>query len=1018
MASPTSENKLECKSMVLKLHTLFDIPRDLVSLDSRRENVELVLKPTAKYYSENKRFCKLDLPEQYVTFSSSSIIFKGDRFVLDFYAAPPQFGLSTVRAATLHRASSFANSAPANAAELHSSHGLSSTTTPGVASSTGKMNLPAESDVRASGGGGGITAKPRTAFGDYVSEDDHDVNMQSPATAKLKPSATPRDAPPAGAAPSNEITLRYPTRPDLKVIIEVMVGARQRRHDSSAVRWITPSWADRSVPGSISTFAAADGEVVRHKLVNRFVGLTVGHLSCTMELPYSTDDLREVCVFKPSAMADAADRLCDDYERLCRFFSHASEEQLQKVRERRSQRRSTFVERLQSGASELSIYRGLLLEACPNYFTRRIRRICTMYPPTPQSSAWVHTDAEKLVEEHAGREMELIRSLCAELGPDLSAISPRNRFLSYTNVQPLGEELWRWIRENFANQENDILDYEPDVFMEALALQYGTPEPTPIQYGFPPISYELDRRAYFCDSLRFPVNREHHRYRDEALAARQSRLPLQLTPCERPLHPIRPTSRNVGEIDILLEKYKPEFVQIVPSIADAMECVTQQNERLLQRLMRDAQAPGAAAAAAGVRERMRSLPYEVCPHGFQLFQSERATGTYVALLNRFAEYTYISPSTLLSSVIYLDRLCLRHPRLLLTSRNIEKLLVAAVRVASKVVDLRSVNNKNFANVFSLMIQDMNDLESEFLKLMGFDFFLSPKEFNNYAHLVQLSGTCQQMSSSLRLSSTNLHANATGVDNQADVSRSGGGGGGGTAASGVPADRSESPQQQETTTNDNAGGVGMGGSGSGTNSATVCRSVNGRVLVADGAGAAVAVAPATTTTTTTVAAATAAASSSSDASPSVAAATRPPGVPMHPSSPPPRGTAVGVNGSGPSTQADDGTVNGATGSSSGGGGGGVQQYFASASPSGMSPTRAGVAGRVRASSSTAVSNPPEQGRTTFNAEPGVGCKPAVPGSSSNGGASHSSNGYTVATSGGGASMSQAEIVSGSRAVGIV
>ncbi|TPP44988.1 Cyclin family protein [Leishmania donovani] len=692
MASLGAEHKLECKSMVLTLHTLFDIPRDLVSLHSRRESVELVLKPTAKYYSENKRFCKLDLPEQHVAFSPSSIIFKHDRFVLDFESAPPPCGLSFARSSTPHGAASFANSMPSNF--LDSLAVNTTLTAPGVASSTGKMPLHFEK-----------------------CDEDQDVNLRSPSSLKLRTSTTTLSS----AMPPNQIVLRYPTRSDLKVIVEVMVGARQRRHDSSAVRWITPS-----------TFAAADGEVMRHKLVNRFVGLTVGHLSCTMELPHAADDLREVTAFAPTAIADAAERLCNDYERLRRFHTADTEEQLNAVRSERPVRLRDFVEQLSTGASESSIYRGLLLEVCP-------ASLCAA-----SSSSWVRTDAETLAAEYTGREMSLIRNLCAELGPDLSAISPRNRFLSYTSVQPLGDELWKWIKDNYAHQENDILDYEPDIFMESLALHYGTPEPAPIQYGFSPISYELDRRAYFCDSLRFPVNREHHRYRDEAMAARQMRVPLQLTPCERPLRPIRPTSRSVGEIDILLEKYKPEFVQLVPSIADAMECVTQQNERLLRELLRESQpAAGAAAANAGTR----------VPHGFHLFQSERPSGSYVALLTRFAEYTYISVSTLLASVIYLDRLCLRHPRLLLTARNIEKLLVAAVRVASKVVDLRSVNNKNFASVFSVPVQDMNELESEFLKLMNFDFFLSPKEFNNYAHLVQLPAAYMQMPSSVRLSST-------------------------------------------------------------------------------------------------------------------------------------------------------------------------------------------------------------------------------------------------------------------------
>ncbi|KPI84320.1 cyclin 11 putative (CYC11) [Leptomonas seymouri] len=979
--------------MLLRLHTLFDIPRDLVSLDSRRENIELVLKPTAKYYSENKRFCKLGLPEQFVAFSPSSIIFKGDRFVLDFNSLPPQGGLPTARAATPHGVPAFASSVPANSTELHPPHRFSNSNAPVAARSTDRMILLSEGDVRASRCGG-IAPKSSTAFCDYAGDDDHDKNMKSPTAAKLKATSMNTAAP-------NEIILRYPTRSDLKVIIEVMVGVRQRRHDSSAVRWITPSWVDQSAPGSISTFAAADGEVMRHKVVNRFVGLTVGHLSCTMELPYASDDLREVCVVQPSAMADAAERLCDDHELLCRFYANASEEQLNKMHAERPHRHAAFMEHLQGGASEESIHRTLLLEVCPNYFVRRIRRICTMYPPTPQSSAWVRTDAEKLAEEHAGHEMELIRSLCAELGPDLSAISPRNRFLSYTNVQPLGEELWRWIRENFSNQENDILDYEPDVFMEALALQYRTPEPTPIQYGFPPISYEPDRRAYFCDLLRFPVNREHHRYRDEALAARQSRVPLQLTPNERPLHPVRPTSRNVGEIDILLEKYKPEFVQIVPSIADAMECVTQQSERLLQRLMRESQQQANVAGVNGARERMRSMPYESCPHGFQIFQSERATGTYVALLNRFAEYTYISPSTLLSAMIYLDRLCLLHPRLLLTSRNIEKLLVAAVRVASKVVDLRSVNNKNFANVFSIMIQDMNDLESEFLKLMDFDFFLSSKEFNSYARLVQLPVTHLPLSTSTRLSSANINAAGIGSESQIEAPRWG-------VTAAVDA------QDGEGTHEHPSDGVSVSGS------SMVRRSVNGRVPVEIG------------NTMTTVVTATPAGPSDVSVTTSLART----GMPMMPSAPPPRGTTVTTSTSGTGSC---GYTEDTTGSVSNGG----PQYWLSSSSSAKSPTRAGVTGRpkpsVACASSAAIADYSNNSRGTANVEAGarasasastnqtstnvantgVGYKQAS--ACANGGnasgAPHPSKGYGVSGGGGNTGMTQAEFVAGSRALSI-
>lgn len=727
--------------MVLTVHTLFDIPRDLVSLDPRRESVELVLKPSAKYYFENKRFSKLDLPEQYISFSPSSILFKRDRFVLDFDASlPTGTGRPLSRSGTPRRAASFGNGTQSNGTDT-----LSATTV-----SMPPTSKHAEGDARLS------HPRPFQAFAE-TPDLDREETSSAPASSMARQVA-------GVTMERNQLLVRYPTRTDLKVIIEVMVGVRQRRHDSSAVRWITPSWEDRSIQGSISSFASADGEVVRHKLVNRFVGLTVGHLSCTMSLPHAEEDLR-LLPNSSVAIAAATERLCDDWQRLIQMHSASTAEERKKkalvAAKDRPTRRQKIFNQLYEGETETAIYGAMLLEVAPQYYVNRIRRICATYPPTPQSSSWVHADAEKLAADYTGREMTLIRHLCAELGPDLSSISPRNRFLSYTNVQQLGEELWRWITDRFAPYENEILDYEPDIFMEALAQHYGKAEPAPIQYGFPAISYELDRRAYFCDTLRFPMNRGHQRYRDEAIEARRVRIPLQLTPHERPLFPIDPSSRHVSEIDILLEKYKPEFAQIVPSIADAMEAVTQQNEQLFRNLLAEQQKRPRSnrnGTSPSSGKDNYALPYEVCPSGFQLFQSERPSVFYVALLSRFAEYTYISPSSLLAAIIYLDRLCSRYPRLLLTSRNIEKLLVAAVRVSSKVVDLRSVNNKNIANIFGIGLSEINEMEAEFLKLMDFDFFLSPTEFNNYAHLLQMPAACTQMSSSLRLSSAALPSN--------------------------------------------------------------------------------------------------------------------------------------------------------------------------------------------------------------------------------------------------------------------
>eukprot|EP00658_Telonema_sp_P-2_P002961 TRINITY_DN11090_c0_g2_i2.p1 TRINITY_DN11090_c0_g2~~TRINITY_DN11090_c0_g2_i2.p1 ORF type:complete len:103 (-),score=25.36 TRINITY_DN11090_c0_g2_i2:551-859(-) len=56
----------------------------------------------------------------------------------------------------------------------------------------------------------------------------------------------------------------------------------------------------------------------------------------------------------------------------------------------------------------------------------------------------------------------------------------------------------------------------------------------------------------------------------------------------------------------------------------------------------------------------------------------------------------------------------------------------AVRVASKVVDLRSLNNKNFAAVGGVGNRHLNELEDAFLKYIKFDLFLAPPEFAEYS----------------------------------------------------------------------------------------------------------------------------------------------------------------------------------------------------------------------------------------------------------------------------------------------
>ena len=192
---------------------------------------------------------------------------------------------------------------------------------------------------------------------------------------------------------------------------------------------------------------------------------------------------------------------------------------------------------------------------------------------------------------------------------------------------------------------------------------------------------------------------------------RRRQKPLfQMTPGERETSRVSRGGRQLSELEILQDKHEPEFRLIVPVVADVLTSCVEQHTELSKTTQRD----------------QRYVQYETnAVPGIQIED-------YV---HRLAEYTYISPATLIASLIFLDRLCVRHTTLLITNLNVFKLFFVAVRVASKVVDLRTLNNKNFAAVGGISNRHLNDLEAKFLIDMRFDLYIQPREFYLYGQKV-------------------------------------------------------------------------------------------------------------------------------------------------------------------------------------------------------------------------------------------------------------------------------------------
>ncbi|CAO3683996.1 unnamed protein product [Rhizopus stolonifer] len=91
-------------------------------------------------------------------------------------------------------------------------------------------------------------------------------------------------------------------------------------------------------------------------------------------------------------------------------------------------------------------------------------------------------------------------------------------------------------------------------------------------------------------------------------------------------------------------------------------------------------------------------------------------------LRRIVKYTSVEKSCLLILLIYIDRVCDRHPHFTVSSLTAHRFLITAVTVSSKALSDSYCTNSHYAKVGGISTQEINALELEFLRLI--DWHLS------------------------------------------------------------------------------------------------------------------------------------------------------------------------------------------------------------------------------------------------------------------------------------------------------
>jgi hypothetical protein len=113
------------------------------------------------------------------------------------------------------------------------------------------------------------------------------------------------------------------------------------------------------------------------------------------------------------------------------------------------------------------------------------------------------------------------------------------------------------------------------------------------------------------------------------------------------------------------------------------------------------------------------------------FQSSSVPGiSVVDYLQRISSFAKCSDSCFIVALVYLDRL-IESRRVALTVLNVYRLMITTVLVAAKMFEDEYFNNSFYARLGGVSVAELNVLELEFVKLLGFSTHVDVATSNRY-----------------------------------------------------------------------------------------------------------------------------------------------------------------------------------------------------------------------------------------------------------------------------------------------
>jgi len=130
------------------------------------------------------------------------------------------------------------------------------------------------------------------------------------------------------------------------------------------------------------------------------------------------------------------------------------------------------------------------------------------------------------------------------------------------------------------------------------------------------------------------------------------------------------------------------------------------------------------AAVAKVDERSREVK--------TIFDAVVAPAISIrSYLRRIIKYIQCSSQAVILSLIYIDRLIERRA-FAVTQHNAHRLLLSSILIAAKTFDDEFYSNGFFSQVGGILVEELNNLEMEFLFLLQFNTFVTTEKYNEYS----------------------------------------------------------------------------------------------------------------------------------------------------------------------------------------------------------------------------------------------------------------------------------------------